>query len=132
MFPAARSLRSLSQCKGIGRRCLKQAASPAAGPGFCRFFNDFGEGTDNESASQDGDKQTLYKQDLIEMVAIETGLSARNVTKVVNSAIEKIIATVADDNKFVSVFTTRSCRRLVLETLNRMRAPRLHATRHFY
>lgn len=105
MFPAARSLRSLSRCKTIGQRCLKQTVRPA-GPGFCRFFNGFGAaGTDSEgeSVSQGGDdKQTLFKQDLIEMVAIETGLSTRNVTKVVNSAIEKIIATVADDNKFVS------------------------------
>ena len=41
----------------------------------------------------------LYKQDLIEMVAIDTGVSPRDAGKVLNSAFEKIMATVADDSK---------------------------------
>jgi len=94
----ARGFRRLA-ASGAVRSRLPSAFAQAskASPMFVRSFNNFGE--DDSSDGDSGSDGTIYKMELIEMAAIDAGVSPRDAGKVINSALDKIVAAVADEQK---------------------------------
>jgi hypothetical protein len=93
MLSVQRGLRVVA--RAAVERQVRPAPTSVVGARF--FGKDGGSGDDDEVGG--GIKGTVHKTDLIQMVAIDSGQTQHIVGKVLNSALKKIMDTLAAEDK---------------------------------
>ena len=85
---------AINSLRAAARAC-RQVPACAAKQTRAFSYSNF----ESDSHEDEQSDRPLFKMELMEMVAIETGLPPRQVQKVVQTTLDKIMATVAEEKR---------------------------------